>query len=462
MTGILESNLVEHDDFRAFENDDGTLVLEHKSSGAQVTLDESGFGFDGALDLGEQDINNAKLIDAARAAIEEVTADRTTTGELETRNYLKTQRNTKGRADMKGGAGPLDARVATFQDTTSWVADAGSITGQKEVVYRGTEAAFMNTVPYVFRYEPPSPMDISGMDLTMAVQPAEDDDLNLQIIMYDDNGNRRNHRKLITDTTHPGGWSRIDPLPLTADGFDPTSVTEIVIASRDTPYYADSIRFVPKRFDKAKFMFTYDDGHVDQYETFFRVMDEYGMVGTIYVPPSVIDTPDGLKDEQIHEMLEHGWEVGGHEFAALGDETPEEQHRILRGVKQDLMSRGYGDIISFTYPGGDFNEDTVEIAQQYYQMCFTALNSFLGSGFVSAMSNPYFLNRKKFSGVGEAQEDIDEAIQNTSVTCFYAHTITEMSESQLRGICEYLSGKEDQIDVVTPRDILPQYAQYTL
>jgi hypothetical protein len=86
--------------------------------------------------------------------------------------------------------------------------------------------------------------------------------------------------------------------------------------------------------------------------------------------------------------------------------------------------------------------------------------SFKAAGFSSAMSNPYLLNRRKFSGTGTGA--IDDAIANNSVTGFYAHDTGEMSETELRDVCNYLDTISESIDIVTPRDILPDYAIGTL
>ena len=381
--------------------------------------------------------------------------------EVDTRNYLKTSRDNRGHADMQGGPGPMDALAANFEDLSNWTADSGQVVGDAETVYRGSQSGYVGESPFAVRYSPPSPLDVTGLDASLAVRPENDQDIVFNLVLFDGNGNEYRYQKAIFADSHPDGWARIDGEPSRETGFDPTNVTEILLTTSETAFYADSLRFIPKRFDNGKFMFTFDDAVDDQYDTFFRVLDEYGFRATVSVPSNVIGDAGNLTDAEITEMVDHGWEVAGHFFGDLNGLSESEQRDILKSTKSELMANGYGDITTFCYAGGNFDATTVELMQEYYHLGMTALVSSTASAFPSSMTNPYFLNRRKY-GSGNLSGPIDNAIATESVAAFYAHGTDEMTESDLRSICDYLDANSDSIDVVTPRDILPDYAIGTL
>jgi hypothetical protein len=60
MPGTLKSELVQNDNFHVFENDDGALVIEHRSSGAKLELDDTSFKPQVDIDLGDNELLNAE------------------------------------------------------------------------------------------------------------------------------------------------------------------------------------------------------------------------------------------------------------------------------------------------------------------------------------------------------------------------------------------------------------------
>lgn len=412
--------------------------------------------------IGPDDINDLRTDPAIRTnevqaeLVEagDIQSDTVETGRIATRHSLKTSRDNRGMADMQGGPGPLPAKDMNFEDLSRWTSDGTE--ADTDVVYRGSQSLNVTGNSYTIRYSPSSAFDMSGLDPTVAIKPEVT--TNTMILRFEDSsGNNADFRKVF-QSNHPDTWHRVDGTPLIDSGWDPTSITEILISLQD-PFHIDSMRFVPKRFDRGKFFFSWDDGSAAQYTDYFEILDSYGFKSTVYVPPDDIGDPERMTDAQIQELVDHGWEVGGHLVEELTTISDEEQRRIIRDSKEKLLDRGYGDIVSFTYPGGSFDATTEEIMQEYYQLGLTAVISYSARGFTSAMSNPYYLNRRKFGSVGETQDAIDQAIRSKSVASYYAHTLDEISRAELDEICQYLDANSDQIDVVTPQDILPQYAR---
>jgi phage baseplate assembly protein gpV len=73
MTATLDADLLEHDDFKVYEDSSGNLVLEHKSTGATFEYDGSSWVVSDTLDLNDNDITNVSslsindLVDATSA-----------------------------------------------------------------------------------------------------------------------------------------------------------------------------------------------------------------------------------------------------------------------------------------------------------------------------------------------------------------------------------------------------------
>jgi hypothetical protein len=59
MPGTLKSELVQNDNFHVFENDDGALVIKHRSSDATLQLDETSLRPNVNLDIGDNELLNA-------------------------------------------------------------------------------------------------------------------------------------------------------------------------------------------------------------------------------------------------------------------------------------------------------------------------------------------------------------------------------------------------------------------
>lgn len=56
----------------------------------------------------------------------------------------------------------------------------------------------------------------------------------------------------------------------------------------------------------------FDDGYSGVYENAFPLMQEYGYLGTIFMPTNFIDRPKHMHLEELKEMEAQGWEIGSH------------------------------------------------------------------------------------------------------------------------------------------------------
>lgn len=112
---------------------------------------------------------------------------------------------------------------------------------------------------------------------------------------------------------------------------------------------------------------TLDDATSTQYSNAFRIAEEFGIKGTLYVPTQLVLDSKGTENDyhmtvdNLVEMKEAGWEIGAH---TLGHENlleiePHEALVTMLGSKNQLveMVPGIDDrVVTFSYPYGAYDQ----------------------------------------------------------------------------------------------------------
>lgn len=122
----------------------------------------------------------------------------------------------------------------------------------------------------------------------------------------------------------------------------------------------DALRQEKKIPEKTVIM-TFDDGYLDNYEVAFPVLKKYNASGTFFIITKNIGAAGYMNEDQIKEISAAGDEIGSHSVSHLS--LDKYKGNFLKSEVSDskaalekILSK---TVISFCYPSGKYNADTV-------------------------------------------------------------------------------------------------------
>ncbi|MBM9461738.1 polysaccharide deacetylase family protein, partial [Nocardioides sp. zg-536] len=110
---------------------------------------------------------------------------------------------------------------------------------------------------------------------------------------------------------------------------------------------------------------TFDDGWASQYRA-AQLMDEHGWVGTAFVIRQRIGTDGYLSDEEVTDLHERGWDIGGHgdtPLRTLDDDA------LVEAVSADaawLRERNLRGRQHYAYPNGSVDDRVAAVLRRYF------------------------------------------------------------------------------------------------
>lgn len=153
---------------------------------------------------------------------------------------------------------------------------------------------------------------------------------------------------------------------------------------------------------------TFDDGYRDFYTDVFPILKKYQVKATAFVVPNFLDRPNNLTTRQLKEIGKSGLvEIGAHTMnhAYLkGLPLKRVQYEVVESKKtlENLLGT---KVVSFAYPYGAFDNDTIDVVKK---AGFTSAVTTI-SGIFSLDVNRFFLYRVRPGGrVGVALLDLLE------------------------------------------------------
>ncbi len=160
------------------------------------------------------------------------------------------------------------------------------------------------------------------------------------------------------------------------------------LTAKDLADILDEKREAPQR----PVLLTFDDGHWDLYTDILPILQKYHVRATAYISPGLLNGSDFLTTEQLEKVATSGAvEIAAHTA----------HHVWLKGKSLEVVQKEVGDskimlekliqkpVVSFAYPFGAFDDQTVRVLQD---LGFRSAVSTV-PGVEQSKTNKYFLYR---------------------------------------------------------------------
>ena len=124
---------------------------------------------------------------------------------------------------------------------------------------------------------------------------------------------------------------------------------------------------------KAVFL-GFDDGYKDNYLYAYPILKEEGAKATFFIVSNSISTDNRMTYADIKEIVANGFAIGSHtaNHTRLDNIPKEEIRKELNDSKYTLQTEFNVPVNSIAYPGGYDNHDVVDVANDIYEVGFTA------------------------------------------------------------------------------------------
>jgi peptidoglycan/xylan/chitin deacetylase (PgdA/CDA1 family) len=140
---------------------------------------------------------------------------------------------------------------------------------------------------------------------------------------------------------------------------------------------------------------TFDDGSETIYTNALPIMQKYNFTGTAYIVFNYVARHSYMNPEQIRGLYNSGWEIGSHSLSHA--DLTERSERQMDEIVESRRKLEYlldVPILSFSYPFGAYDEDSVHYA--HYAGYIAAMG--LADESLQGNKNLFYLNRQAVKG----------------------------------------------------------------
>jgi peptidoglycan/xylan/chitin deacetylase (PgdA/CDA1 family) len=150
------------------------------------------------------------------------------------------------------------------------------------------------------------------------------------------------------------------------------SVTVLHGLSRVGSLSVDDVSFIertPAPFNRALVSLTFDDSWLSDYSLALPILSQHSVPATHFVITNAIGTPDRLDLTLLTELRDRGHEIASH-TATHPDLTTLAPNALLTELtasKQFFDANGFGPVLNFASPQGQYNPAVVDAIRSVYQ-----------------------------------------------------------------------------------------------
>lgn len=369
--------------------------------------------------------------------------------------------------------------VDNFQDLTNWTATTGSISADNTIQYGNGQTARIESdgteggVTIENTSFTSLDLTIGGKDPDISIALRADittwsqNERPFVIDIFDSGANQTRYIQQV-DRDQSDTWQRID-FQIEQDDADLTDVSTIEIFNTEantsdiTAFNIANLRAQP-RGDHGYVIFSFDDAWDDHYDEAYSYMSPRGIPGVCAVPSSYVGDTGRLSISEMEEMASKSdgtpaWEMVNHwiDNSQAVDEslTEEEIETQIVTCKEFLISNGFQIGSQYmVYPGGQFNDDVLSLANEYSRLAFTYITD---NGNTSVgQTDPLTISRWNAStsdvSLTSVKNNLDFAASNNQVAIMSFHKIGQSgslntSVSDFQEIVDYVAGRNDLIPI---------------
>lgn len=126
--------------------------------------------------------------------------------------------------------------------------------------------------------------------------------------------------------------------------------------------------------NKPIICFTFDDGHLNAFQQGYPLFLEYGYPATSFINSGWIGRPTAVSWENINELCENNWEIGGHtvDHAELMELSYDEAYYQIIQDYNNFQEKGI-KLTSFALPAGHAHERDYTIIKSIYKNIRTSI-----------------------------------------------------------------------------------------
>ncbi|ESP88262.1 polysaccharide deacetylase family protein [Candidatus Halobonum tyrrellensis] len=379
-----------------------------------------------------------------------------------------------------GGSGPsldeIRARGTPLHDSDDWsgwspLTDTSTVTPDSGVAYRGSTGLRIGVDARRFgaRYDPPSPLDLSGKRLSLALKwKAPKEFGKLSVGLVDSEGNRSAFLSRVPKGLRDAeqGWVRC---PVAADvmGEDEAALDDVVSvrvstwAIEDGELWLDDIR-VHEQSDRGKVAFTFDDSGASRRRA-VELLNDRGIAGTLFTMSHLVGNRGVLSLSDLNDAKAAGWDVASHpqHRDSLAEMSTAEAAAAMDADREWLRDHDFDpDVLAWPY--GEFDTGALRAAEERYDLAF----SVKGAPSASEISAPMNVGRIDASTNGEhpghiptaAKRSIDRAEKYGELAVLMYHDVGtgdgwSIPPDLLAATADY--ALDADVDIVTATDLVP-------